>query len=126
MSINGCSINTHTINSICARMIPYIQILLDTEPTGRAGAQHNGFVFSAYNAIETNFAQVERDPNDDKTLVVYDAHNINFELHINGEVVNVTFDKADPNFKPFVQVKNLAVTRFEDRVTIEISDINVN
>ena len=126
MPINQCPINSFTINSICDGFKPYINIILGIKPDDVAGAQHNGFVFSAYNSVETNFARVERDPEDDNKLVIYDAHNVNFELNINGETINVTFDKADPNFKPFVQVKNLSINKFDDVITIEIQDIKVS
>jgi hypothetical protein len=120
MPINACPVNSYSVNGVCKGYENYITLhffphnLTPVSSGGSAGWQGQ---VSQLSGFDTSFDRYDRD--DDK-IVIYEQPNVQFTLNIDGEEHQVSFDKANPNFRPFFFIKNLKISHIDNNIVIDM------
>jgi hypothetical protein len=106
MSINACSINAHTINSLrCRRNI------IAATPVSKAHPY-----------------QTRQDPREweDYDVSGMEGANIKITLTFNGEVIEQTYENIQNDFIPMVAINSININSIENIPDVKISNFTID
>lgn len=116
MSINACSINEHTINSICGSRRQAIIDWLRPEVGGAGSVQH----VRPVNAPWQNFIRRPQEAFDE----TYESSHIQVSIEFNGSTSSQTLELSSIDKSMLVFVPKVSVTNMNDE-SVNITNLKV-